>query len=526
MIKFIDIIKDLIVETSRFEFIYDKYIKSENSEINLNDLIKIIEADPTSNLPKDLNVDNFDSFDFNKIKVGKYAQWIIKNYLTSNSKNIFIEDLYKLNNDLNKFERFKNRLPQEHRDINQLTPETLYDQVKDFSLEKTKATADEKKEASKTYQHPGGEIVYKGSQWTVIEISDQGQLGKDAACFYGGYHLEPKNGETRWCTSSPGLNFFDEYIKDGSLYVIIPNSPTKFTSETEIGVKSGLPALRYQFHFPSNQYMDPADRQIDLVDFLSKQESGIKEFFKNKFFNDKSLISEKNIFINHPNKDNVFSNFISLYGLDELLEKLPNTIENFKLSGNFSKIPETICNLQQLKLISLINNQELKDLPNCLFNLPNLDAINIKGTELEKIKLPNKKVENGIIYLNNNINDVKKQFVELIKNLGPEKTTEMIGDIRTHLKIEKLEDFLNIFNDLKYEKKRDGIIFFYNKNDILISYHDEFATHISAFLFDWIRNNFNMDRQEIIETIKKWLKNTFNIEPKVVASTSHHQMNR
>ena len=46
-----------------------------------------------------------------------------------------------------KFERFKNRLPQEYRDINKLTPDTLYDQVKDFSLEKTKASKEEKKEA-------------------------------------------------------------------------------------------------------------------------------------------------------------------------------------------------------------------------------------------------------------------------------------------------------------------------------------------------------------------------------------------
>jgi len=524
MIKFIDIIKDLIVETSRFEFIYDKYIKSENSEINLNDLIKIIEADPTSNLPKDLNVDNFDSFDFNKIKVGKYAQWIIKNYLTSNSKNIFIEDLYKLNNDLNKFERFKNRLPQEYRDINQLTPETLYDQVKDFSLEKTKATAEEKKEASKTYQHPGGEIVYRGTQWTVIEISDQGQLGKDAACFYGGYHLEPKNGETRWCTSSPGLNFFDKYIKDGPLYVIIPNSPTKFTSETEMGVKSGLPALRYQFHFPSNQYMDPDDRKIDLVEFLGKQEEGLREYFKPEFM--KGLISGggNKVSVNYPNDS--ASKFIALYGFEEFFETLPNTIEYLKLSGNFSKIPENICNLQKLKLISLINNQKLKDLPNCLFNLPNLDVINIKGTELEKIKLPNKKVENGIIYLNNNINDYKKQFVDFIKNLDPEKTTQMIEAIIIDLKYEKLEDLLNIFNDLKYEKKEDKILFFYNKNDILMVYDYTFPASISSSFIDWILSkNFNIDKKIIIEIVKKWLKNTFNVEPKVVGIVSHHQMN-
>jgi hypothetical protein len=70
-----------------------------------------------------------------------------------------------------KYEKFKGRLPQEYRDINKLTPETLYDYVKDFSLEKTKAT-EEKKVASKTYEHPGADITYRGSDWTVAKISD------------------------------------------------------------------------------------------------------------------------------------------------------------------------------------------------------------------------------------------------------------------------------------------------------------------------------------------------------------------
>jgi hypothetical protein len=62
-------------------------------------------------------------------------------------------------------------------------------------------------------------------------------------------------GETRWCTSSPGLTWFDRYIKDGPLYVVIPNSPRKFTGSMDLGEKSGLPAYRIQFHFPSNQFM-------------------------------------------------------------------------------------------------------------------------------------------------------------------------------------------------------------------------------------------------------------------------------
>ena len=52
----------------------------------------------------------------------------------------FMEDLYKITADLQKFDRHNGKIPSELRDINKLTPEKLYDLVKDFSMEKTKAS--------------------------------------------------------------------------------------------------------------------------------------------------------------------------------------------------------------------------------------------------------------------------------------------------------------------------------------------------------------------------------------------------
>ena len=158
--------------------------------------------------------------------------------------------------DLAKFDRHKSKIPSDSRDINKLTPQKLYDLVKDFSMEKTKASKEEKKLASTTYEHPGGQVVFRGNKWTVVKIEDKGQLGKDAACFYGGYYLEPSKGETRWCTSAPGLTWFNRYIDKGPLYVVIPNQ-----QGGKVGEKSGLPAERYQFHFPDNQFMDVHDHQ-------------------------------------------------------------------------------------------------------------------------------------------------------------------------------------------------------------------------------------------------------------------------
>jgi hypothetical protein len=434
-IRFTNLLRDLIIESSRFQVIYDKYVKPKKGErkgsMPFETLFAIIAADPTTRIPEGMDIDSARPEDMEKVKIGKYTQWILKNYATPNInlesgitdpnspavkqaikqyQDLFMEDLYKVTGDLMKFERYKNRLPQEYRDINKLTPETLYDQVKDFSLEKTKATADEKKEASKTYSHPGTESVEKFSEWTVVKISDTGQLGKDAACFYGGYYLEPQKGETRWCTSSPGLTWFDRYIKDGPLYVVIPNSPRKFTGSMDIGEKSGLPAYRLQFHFPSNQFMTPDDRNIDLVDFLNKQEPALKDYFKPEFM--KGLASKEGtkVSVNYPGDS--ASKFIALYGFEEFFEQLPSNIQRLEftkkggepfdkkipeslgrfkdlsaihLVGCVSELPKSICDLPKLQFLSLPDNPGLQSLPECLANLQNLTVINVKGSNPERV---------------------------------------------------------------------------------------------------------------------------------------------
>lgn len=430
-IRFTSILRDLIVESSRFQVLFDKYVKpnkeTRKGMMPFHVLFEIIAADPTSRVPEGMEAINAKPEDMEKVKIGKYTQWLLKNFVSPNIdlssgvtdpnspavkqaikeyQALFLEDLYKVTGDLMKFERYKNRLPQEYRDINKLTPSTLYDQVKDFSLEKTKATAEEKKEASTTYQHPGAEEVKKFDNWTVVKISNTGQLGKDAACFYGGYYLEPQKGETRWCTSSPGLTWFDRYIKDGPLYVVIPNSPRKFTGSMEVGEKTGLPALRYQFHFPSNQFMDPADRQIDLVKFLKDSEEKVREYFKPEFMKGLAQNNGEKVSVNYPGDS--ASKFIVLYGFPEFFDTLPKNIKrlefthkgggdsfnlplpesigDFKqlsalhLVGCVSKIPDSICNLKELKFLSLPDNPNLQPLPACLAELPKLSIVNIKGS--------------------------------------------------------------------------------------------------------------------------------------------------
>ncbi len=420
--RFNNILRNIILEQGRYEILKKTYAepkkkgdKVKPSRMSVEDLNKIVLADPTTRR------------DGEKIKkAGTYTNWLVKNFLKlepeadygtpqfkgemSRLQELFFEDLYKTTEDLQKFDRFKNQLDVEIRDINKLTFNTLYQAVKDFDLTKATTTKSERKSAK---THPGGEEVYDGQKWKVIKIEDQGELGKEAACFYGGNQKE-----TRWCTSAPGLSYFNNYIKNGPLYVLIDKT------DENVGEVSGLPKHRYQFHFPSNQFMDIHDSQIDLVDFLSKNEDGLKEFFKPEFMEGLTDQEGTSISVEYPRDSS--SKFIALYGFEEFFKQLPKNLERldfvksdrgygraskdstfsvnlpkeigeFKnlnalhLQGIVNKLPKELGNLQNLVFLSLPNNPNLTELPKELANLKNLQVINLKDSD--NVKIPDE-IEN------------------------------------------------------------------------------------------------------------------------------------
>ena len=417
--KFTSLLKTVILEQSRFELLFDALTKpSKDKEGNKvkpkltkNEFVELVKADPTTRL-NNVEIENADSKELNKVKAGKYVQWLIKNYLAPKTerapgdngydkevkqvKDTFMEDLYKVTDDLKKFERFKGKLPENMRDINKLTPDTLFDAVKDFDLTLATTTKSERKSAP---VHPGAKLVYDGKDWRVVEIKDKGVVGKEAACFYGG-----NNQETRWCTSAPGASWFDRYIKDGPLYVVFnPN-------DTDVSPMTGLPKNRYQFHFPSNQFMDKDDRQQDLVKLLNGPMSELKTFFKPEFAKGLTVGGEKLVIdsFNHG----AIGKFIALYGLDDLIGSLPETLKEFQIQnrdkndvtisipeeiGRFkdltmilfdncvASIPESICTLPKLRFLALINNPKLTSIPECIADLPNLYFLNLKGSPNVKV---------------------------------------------------------------------------------------------------------------------------------------------
>lgn len=421
--KFTSLLKSIIVEQSRFEVLLnaltkpgeDKEGKKTKPKLSKKEFLDLVLADPTTRL-NNVDVETATPEELGKIKAGSYVPWLIKHYLLpttesnpgdytyekelKKAKEVFLEDLYKVTDDLKKFERFKGKLPQEIRDINKITPDQLYDAVKDFDLTLATTTKSERKSAP---VHPGAKLVYDGPNWRVVEIEDKGAVGKEAACFYGG-----NNQETRWCTSAPGASWFDRYIKDGPLFVVFnPN-------DTDISTMTGLPKTRYQFHFPSNQFMDKDDRQQDLVQLLNGPMEELKPFFKPEFAKG-VVMGGKDLKIDSLSSGAV-GKFIALYGLDDLIKSLPDSLETFQIQNrdgkasvnieipedigkfknlihvlfdniSFSSIPDSICNLPKLKFLAIMNNNELKTIPECITNLPNLMFLNLKGST--NVELPN-----------------------------------------------------------------------------------------------------------------------------------------
>ena len=441
--KFTSILKKVILEQqTRFEVLLDNLTKPRKNKdgekikpiLSKEEFFNLVQGDPTSKM-NNITIDDVQNY--SKIKAGAYVQWLIKQYLNPKTesssdsdyyrtevkimKDRFFEDLYQVTNNLKKFDRFKNRIPENFRNINTLNVDELYDLVKDFSLEKTKASKEEKEIAKTTYEHPGGNVDFRGSDWTIVKIDNDTQLGKDAACFYGGHHLESPKGETNWCTSSPGLSYFERYIKDGPLYVIIPNN-----WEGKVGEKSGLPSDRYQFHFPSNQFMDKNDRQIDLPGFLNGAGNEMKEYFKPEFARGLTTGNGKDFEISSLT-DGAIGKFISLYGFDDLMDSIPTTIEEFKITNNkdngliinipnnidrftnlttllfdncIDKVPSSVCNLKKLLFIGFPNNPKLTEIPECIADIESLFVLNIQNSN--NVVVP-KKIEETTTNFDNGI---------------------------------------------------------------------------------------------------------------------------
>ena len=404
--KFTNILKSIILENSRFKVLYDSLVQQPSPEgkvkpdpkkIPFEVLKALIFGDPTTIVPRgaEFDIDTATVADMEKVKVGKYTNWLIKNFMKPVNIEANPEDPRAYAQAL---KAYKNTFPQDKRDIAKLTKDQVFELVKDLSLDKTKASKAEKEQAKKSYEHPGATVVFRGPSWTVIKIEGTSELQKDAACFYGGSH-ESEKGESRWCTSSPGAEWWKRYLSKGPLYVILPNE------SSDLGQVSGLPVERYQFHFPDQQFMDRHDVQQNLVDLLNGKLKELKDYFKPEFA--KGLVSKGEKKVNIQIPEGAAGKFIALYGAEEIFDNLPDDIvsmiiENKKTSATITippsisrfqnletlmldniidNLPDEVSNCKSLNFLSLPNNKSLKSLPDSIGTMDNLSFVNISGCD-------------------------------------------------------------------------------------------------------------------------------------------------
>jgi hypothetical protein len=156
--------------------------------------------------------------------------------------------------------------------------------------------------------------------------------------------------------------------------------------------------------------MTPDDRNIDLVEFLNQQETGLKEYFKPEFMKGLASKGGTKVSVNYPGDS--ASKFIALYGFEEFFETLPENIERLEftkkggpdialnipnsigkfknltalhLVGCVKNLPESICQLEKLQFLSLPDNPQLEMLPSCLANLKRLTVINLKNSNSSSV---------------------------------------------------------------------------------------------------------------------------------------------
>ena len=378
--NFKEILTNLIIEDSRYDVLMKKYTepkkKGKKAQMDKDLLIDLMQADPTTKGDFDGDRDTRDVK-----KVGAYTNWLIKQWLGLQQKadaehdygtpewtqklerlqELFMEDLYKVTEDLEKFHYLKKTKKYKgQKDIGQIkSVDDLYDNVKDYQVSKDEIT---KTKAERLRDDV--DKVYEDDKWLILVPKS-----KEASCHYGG-------GQTRWCTASKSSNYYDHYAKQGPLYMMMYK---------EDAGKSPAENRSHQFHFESNSFYNAQDRSIDLGSFFATYPE-LKPFFKEKFATFMGKDYGKQVQLRYPN--DTASKYISIYGFDEFFEALPETLErlDIEISNNRGygqkdqktpafRLPDDITRFKNLEMLHI--EGMLSELPDEVGELQKLQFISI-----------------------------------------------------------------------------------------------------------------------------------------------------
>mgnify|MGYP000849056617 FL=1 len=176
----------------------------------------------------------------------RHAQWLLNMLLKNNMQ---VEDLPEARDLLSKFISAKGALPPDQKDINRYRSLGALAAVVDSGTEYlSNREIDRRLERAMLAQ---ADVLLDTSEYRIVVPKTE-----EASCFFGV--------NTRWCTAArSSVNYFNHYNRQGPLYIVL-HKPTN---------------RRWQFHFPSKQFMDETDTQINLEAFKAEHPK-IARFFE------------------------------------------------------------------------------------------------------------------------------------------------------------------------------------------------------------------------------------------------------
>lgn len=221
----------------------------------------------------------------------KYSLWIATRISNKDPDLVQLLDENKsasmiavVNKVLKYFDALKNnrKISGADADINKYkTFKELAEKTESFPEEEFISNKSKKRDIAKEMQKQA-ELFLSTPKYTVIIPKTE-----EASCYYGQ--------NTKWCTASTeGDNAFQQYVRSGKLFIIIPKAPTH-TGE------------KYQVHFQSGTFMDEQDDEVEIGDLMKK----FPEFFKKASDTGELSDSEFVLFMTTEAKEKMISSLAS-----------------------------------------------------------------------------------------------------------------------------------------------------------------------------------------------------------------------
>lgn len=305
-------------------------MKPHYPNIPENRFQSIIELDPT--------------YKIGSTNAGTYGKWLLS---LANKNGGRVNDEEYITDVLKRFEENKKFL--KNKDI--MGFKTIYD-VDDYLSDENNYKEESARQKLRRVQNfvrktdliKDADKVFDGNDWVIYVPKTY-----EASCKLGR--------GTTWCTATTQSDrYYNMYSGDGPLY---------------ININKHDPDEKYQFHFPTEQFMDKNDEEIDVMEFLQNNEELLD------FYGDEPYIGMK---LREINANNNLASFLSDKTTDEKLGETV-TIDNIddlnELIDILGEIPEESGKMSSFEILVIKN---VPKIPNSAFS---------RGIEANMLKIEN-----------------------------------------------------------------------------------------------------------------------------------------